>query len=123
MSDLGNNEYKYACDELLFPMVREFKPDVILISCGFDGAIHDFLGWSQLTPIMYAYMTHELTKICSHTLAIQEGGYNCDYLGQHASGVVRALISGPEDTQFLSNLKPSPADLDANVKSFKDIDS
>ena len=24
MSDLGNNEYKYACDELLFPMVREF---------------------------------------------------------------------------------------------------
>ena len=58
VSELGNNEYKYACDTLLFPMVREFKPDVILVSCGFDGGIHDILGWSTLSPMMYAYMTH-----------------------------------------------------------------
>lgn len=57
VSELGNNEYKYACDNLLFPMVREFEPDIILVSCGFDGAIHDYLGWCNLSPMLYAYMT------------------------------------------------------------------
>jgi histone deacetylase 6 len=60
LSDLGNDEYKLVCDTVLFPMVREFKPDIILVSCGFDGAVHDFLGWSNLSPIMYAYMTNSL---------------------------------------------------------------
>jgi acetoin utilization deacetylase AcuC-like enzyme len=42
---------------MLFPMVKEFKPDLILISCGFDGALHDHLGWSNLSAIQYEYMT------------------------------------------------------------------
>jgi acetoin utilization deacetylase AcuC-like enzyme len=41
VTDLGCNEYKHACDELLFPIARQFQPDLILISCGFDSAIHD----------------------------------------------------------------------------------
>ena len=94
-SELGNNEYKYACDKLLFPMVREFNPDIILISCGFDGGIGDPLGWSTLSPMIYAYMTHKLLNICPNLLVVQEGGYNIDLLGQHASGVVRALVAGP----------------------------
>jgi histone deacetylase 6 len=57
-STLGNNEYKNACDTLIFPIVSEFNPDIILISCGFDGAIHDHLGWSNLSPLMYGYMTN-----------------------------------------------------------------
>jgi histone deacetylase 6 len=56
-SDLGNNEYRKACDTLLFPITRKFKPDLIIISCGFDGAINDPIGWSKLTAMMYAYMT------------------------------------------------------------------
>ena len=46
LSDLGCNEYYRACQTTLLPVAREFKPDLILISCGFDGAIFDFLGWS-----------------------------------------------------------------------------
>lgn len=44
---------------------------------------------------------------------IQEGGYNIDYLGQHASGVARALIEGPE--YDINNLEPVQADLDVNI--------
>ena len=40
----GAHEYRYACEQLLFPVAKEFKPDIILISCGFDSAIHDPLG-------------------------------------------------------------------------------
>ena len=37
LSELGNHEYRYACDTLLFPIVEEYAPDIIIISCGFDG--------------------------------------------------------------------------------------
>jgi acetoin utilization deacetylase AcuC-like enzyme len=44
-SELGNKEYMYACETLLFPIARQFQPDLIIVSCGFDSAIHDTLGW------------------------------------------------------------------------------
>jgi len=109
VSELGNVEYRYACDTLLFPIIEEYQPELIIVSCGFDSAIHDFLGWSNLTPMMYEYMTRRLGDICPKLLVVQEGGYNIDYLGQHASGVVNGLFSGAE------TLKPTPADLDGGL--------
>ena len=78
-------------------MFQEFAPDVIIISCGFDGGIHDFLGWSRLSSLLYGYITNELNKICEKLLVVQEGGYNVDFLGQHSQGVVSALIRGPDE--------------------------
>ena len=118
MSSLGNNEYRRACDYLLFPMVREFAPDVIIVSCGFDAGIHDHLGWSKVSPLMYFYMTAELLKICNKLVAIQEGGYNLDYLGQHSSGVMNALLHYGEEFEP----EPTPADKDAGVSCLEDID-
>ena len=40
-SDLGDNEYLFACEELLFPIIREYEPELILVSCGFDSAKGD----------------------------------------------------------------------------------
>ncbi len=109
ISELGNTEYRYACDTLLFPIIEEYKPELIIISCGFDSAIHDFLGWSNVTPMMYEYMTRRLGSISPKVLVVQEGGYNIDYLGQHASGVVNGL--------FISSntLIPTPADKDGGL--------
>ena len=122
-STLGNNEYRRACDTLLFPIVEQFKPDLIIISCGFDGALHDPLGWSNLTGMMYAYMTTTLIQYCPKVLVVQEGGYNLELLGQHASGVVRALIRGTEPSSSQVEYEPTPADLEVGVKSFDDIDT
>jgi histone deacetylase 6 len=80
-SDLGSQEYRMACDSFLFPVVEEFKPDLIIVSCGFDGAIHDHLGWSNLSAMVYAYMTKRLVDICDRVLVVQEGGYNVELLG------------------------------------------
>jgi acetoin utilization deacetylase AcuC-like enzyme len=110
VSDLGNTEYRYACDTLLFPIIEEYQPELIIISCGFDSAIHDFLGWSNVTPMMYEYMTRKLGAISPKLLVVQEGGYNIDYLGQHASGVVQGLLGKPE------TLTPTKADLDGGLK-------
>ena len=69
-SDLGNTEYRHVFDKMLYPMVLEFQPDIILISCGFDGAVHDPLGWSKLSSLMYAYMTGKLIKACPSVLVV-----------------------------------------------------
>lgn len=56
-SELGSNEYKLAFERLVLPLAKEFAPDVILISCGFDAGIGDPIGWSKLSPLMYFWMT------------------------------------------------------------------
>ena len=58
---------------------------------------------------MYHYMTTELINICPKVLVVQEGGYNVDYLGQHAEGVMRALLK-----KEMSEL--TQADRDAGLK-------
>lgn len=52
-----------------------------------------------------------------------------EYLGQHASGVVKALIAGPSDHDNMKDIQkhlqmdPTPADTDAGVTSMASIDS
>ena len=116
VSALGNNDYRYACDTLLFPIAEEYQPELIIISCGFDSAIHDFLGWSNITPLMYQYMTQRLGQICPKLLVVQEGGYNIDFLGQHGQGVVNGLL-GKELNSAITQ-----ADRDGGVSSLDDID-
>jgi len=39
-------------------MVQEFKPDLIIVSCGFDSALGDPLGVTfEITPNGYGYLT------------------------------------------------------------------
>lgn len=61
-------------------------------------------------------MTRELLQICPKMVAVLEGGYNTDYLGQHAAAVVSAMLDvEPEDMQ------PSQADKDAQIFKVSDI--
>mmetsp|Transcript_11092 Transcript_11092/g.18597 ORF Transcript_11092/g.18597 Transcript_11092/m.18597 type:complete len:98 (-) Transcript_11092:773-1066(-) len=54
---IGDNDYIFVCETLLFPIIREFAPDLIIISAGFDSAKGDPLGGVAVSPLGYAYMT------------------------------------------------------------------
>jgi len=57
---IGDNEYIYACESLLFPIIRQFNPDLIMISAGFDAAFGDMgtsIGGINVSPIGFAWMT------------------------------------------------------------------
>jgi acetoin utilization deacetylase AcuC-like enzyme len=47
---MGDAEYLAAFDELLMPVARQFNPDLVLVSAGFDAAEGDPLGGCKLTP-------------------------------------------------------------------------
>ena len=41
---IGDKDYIYACESVFFPIIKEFSPDLLIISAGFDSAIGDPLG-------------------------------------------------------------------------------
>jgi len=55
--NISDKDYVYACEQLFFPIISEFKPDLIIVSAGFDSAKGDPLGQLGVTPVGYAYMT------------------------------------------------------------------
>ena len=54
---IGDNDYIFACEAMFFPIIREFEPDLIIVSAGFDSAKGDPLGEVAVSPIGYAWMT------------------------------------------------------------------
>lgn len=62
-NNVGDNDYIYVCEQFLFPLIREFAPDLIIISAGFDSAKGDPLGGIEISPIGYAWMTQGLRNI------------------------------------------------------------
>ena len=101
---IGDKEYIFACEKVFFPVLREFAPDLILISAGFDSAIGDPLGEVGVTPVGYAYMTWALRKICSKTVAVLEGGYSLEALQRSSEAVVRTLFLNPADEDGFNKL-------------------
>lgn len=91
VNEMGNDEYIYVCENLVFPIIEEFKPEILLISAGFDSAEGDPLGQFKLTPSGYAYMTQRLLEICPKIIAVLEGGYDLKAITKCSEAVVRVL--------------------------------
>ena len=47
---MGDAEYLAAFEEVLMPIARQFCPELVLISAGFDAAAGDPLGECCITP-------------------------------------------------------------------------
>lgn len=88
---IGDKDYIYACESVFFPVIREFKPDLMIISAGFDSAKGDPLGGVGVTPLGYAYMTWGLRSLCKKVVAVLEGGYDLHALEVSTEAVVRTL--------------------------------
>jgi len=80
----------------LVPAARNFKPDFILISAGFDGMQNDLLGVFNITPAGFAAITRivvELSKeLCrGRIVSVLEGGYRLDGLAESVLAHVQVL--------------------------------
>lgn len=76
----GEGAYLHAIDRIVLPALEEFRPDFILVPCGFDAGIFDPLGRMLLHAGSYRQMARRLKQaadtLCGGRLvAIHEGGY------------------------------------------------
>jgi len=77
----GDKDFAQIIYFLVNPLAEKYKPDMLLVSCGFDLYVHDRLGGMRVTPEGYAMMTFLLLeiaeKVCNGRIAfIMEGGYS-----------------------------------------------
>jgi len=84
----GDGEYVGLFETILKPLALAFKPQMILVSAGFDIYEGDPLGGMQVTPTGFAGLTRSIMEMaeicCSGKVVITlEGGYNV--LGQRDS--------------------------------------
>jgi acetoin utilization deacetylase AcuC-like enzyme len=100
----GDAEYAAVFDEVFVPALRRFRPDIILLSAGFDAYVDDPLAGMQVTVQGYREMARAITQVADEVcegriVCALEGGYNLQGLG---GGVVAVLDA------FDGRLGPSP---------------
>jgi acetoin utilization deacetylase AcuC-like enzyme len=92
----GKNLILGAMREKLLPAAREFKPELVLISAGFDSREGDPLGRFLLTDVDFANATKMLCELAAEfadgrVIATLEGGYNLEGLQKGVTAHLKAL--------------------------------
>jgi acetoin utilization deacetylase AcuC-like enzyme len=92
----GRAEIFAAFEKKLVPAMETFRPELVLISAGFDSRIDDPLGQFTLTDEDFADLTRIVAGIAERhahgrVVAMLEGGYNLPGLASAATAHVRAL--------------------------------
>jgi acetoin utilization deacetylase AcuC-like enzyme len=92
----GDGEFAALYQRILIPVARAFKPEMILVSVGFDIHAEDPLGGMKVTPSGFAGLTRLLLDIARENCAGRivfclEGGYNADALADSALAMVDEL--------------------------------
>jgi len=92
----GDSEYSAIYNMVLKPIAMEFKPDLVLVSAGFDIYRDDPLGGMSVTPEGFAAITRVIMDIaeecCNGKLVITlEGGYNLNGLRDSVKAVLKEL--------------------------------
>jgi acetoin utilization deacetylase AcuC-like enzyme len=89
-------DYQLVFSDVIVPVLRQFKPDLLLVSAGFDAHGRDPLGGMRLTAGGFAAMTMELRMVaeecCAGRMAaVTEGGYDFLALAESLRAVVSVL--------------------------------
>jgi acetoin utilization deacetylase AcuC-like enzyme len=93
----GSDEFRTAVVDQWLPALEKHKPELIMISAGFDAHREDPLAGLKLTEADYSWVTHELVKVAAkhskrRIVSTLEGGYALSALGRSAAEHVRVLV-------------------------------
>jgi acetoin utilization deacetylase AcuC-like enzyme len=94
----GTGEFRQALRDVILPAVRAFRPDLILISAGFDAHRRDPLAEINLEAEDFSWATAELMEIANRSangrvVALLEGGYDLKGLAASAAAHIRQLMA------------------------------
>jgi acetoin utilization deacetylase AcuC-like enzyme len=93
----GGEPFKEAFESRILPALRNFGPDLVLISAGFDAHKDDPLANLQLTEPDFGWATGEIAEIAAkhaggRLVSMLEGGYNLAALARSAAVHVGMLM-------------------------------
>ncbi|XP_059470231.1 histone deacetylase 4 [Neocloeon triangulifer] len=91
---MGDAEYLAAFRTIIMPIVKDFDPEIVLVSAGFDACSgHSApLGGYQVSAACFGYMTHQLMQLAGGKVILAlEGGYDLPSICDAAQECVKAL--------------------------------
>jgi acetoin utilization deacetylase AcuC-like enzyme len=110
-AESGWSVYDPIFRQVLWPVADRFKPDVILLSAGFDAHWRDPLSDMLLCTADFSDFTAEILEIADtycggRLVAVQEGGYDLDAVS-HCTATLLFALTGSD--KVIGDLGPTPA--------------
>jgi acetoin utilization deacetylase AcuC-like enzyme len=95
----GGGEFREAFETVILPRLKAFKPDLIVISAGFDAHMRDPLANLNLTEADFGWATRKIMEVADETaegrvVSVLEGGYDLEGLSKSVAAHVIALMRG-----------------------------
>lgn len=93
----GSKDFRRAYNERILPALRDWKPELLMISAGFDGHLRDPLAQLELGDDDFAWLGGQLLDVaakCCHNrvVSVLEGGYDLDALAACVAAHVGQLL-------------------------------
>lgn len=93
----GDDGIRHLYEDAVFPALRRFDPQLILVSAGYDAHWQDPLANIGLTLKGYQWLCEGLIDLAEETcegniVFVLEGGYNLDVLAPGVGNTFRALL-------------------------------
>ena len=107
---MGDADYLHAFEQVFIPVARLFKPEMVIVSAGFDIHRNDPLGGMSVTETGFALMTRMLMdlaeKECGGKILFGlEGGYDLTALTNSVRAVLMELKGTP---LYIQDAKDEP---------------
>ncbi len=120
----GDATYAAAIERIVAPIVRQFAPELLLISCGLDAGAFDPLGRMNLSSVGFRELTQAALALADECCAgrlvvLHEGGYSQTYVPACTLAVVETMAAVAEPwpdpmlTRLLRTRTRSEVGLDA----------
>jgi acetoin utilization deacetylase AcuC-like enzyme len=92
-------KFRQAMETRILPRLRDFKPDLLVISAGFDAHTRDPLASLNLVEADFAWATQKLMEIADgsakgRVVSVLEGGYDLQGLAGSVAAHVTTLMRG-----------------------------
>jgi acetoin utilization deacetylase AcuC-like enzyme len=95
----GGKAFRAAFAERILPRLEDFRPELVIISAGFDAHMRDPLANLNLNEDDFAWATREIMEVADRcaegrVVSVLEGGYDLEALANSAAAHVTALMRG-----------------------------
>lgn len=87
----NEEEYQKALDYAL-ERIRDFQPEILVVSAGFDTHQDDVFNSFRLSTGYYQIIGQGIAGLSIPTLTIQEGGYNIKVLGKSVVSYLKGFV-------------------------------
>jgi acetoin utilization deacetylase AcuC-like enzyme len=114
----GDEQYRAAFEQLVEPAMRRFRPQLLLVSCGFDAHYADTIAAMALSVDGYGELAARLQaltdELCDgRSVFVLEGGYDLDAVAWCARRVIEVLLGDPPTPDPLGPSPYASANIDA----------